>query len=100
MRVLQVMEATLRRNAALLEDVSEALGAGDCYGIVYSLHRADGAFMLLLEKLRRAGWQLFELDMRREIRPGTTLNARWRCRTSTARSNPTSCMRTAQKPVR
>ena len=70
MRVLQVMEATLGGTRRYLEDVSEALGAGDCYGIVYSLHRADGAFMLLLEKLRRAGWQLFELDMRREIRPG------------------------------
>jgi glycosyltransferase involved in cell wall biosynthesis len=70
MRVLQVMEATLGGTRRYLEDVSEALGPGDCYGIVYSLHRADNAFMVLLDKLRAAGWQLFELDMRREIRPG------------------------------
>lgn len=68
-RVLQVMEATLGGTRRYLEDVSEALGKGNHNGLVYSLYRADGAFLKLLESLRRAGWDLFELDMRREIDP-------------------------------
>jgi glycosyltransferase involved in cell wall biosynthesis len=69
MRVLQIMEATLGGTRRYLEDVSEALGEGSRHGLVYSLHRADDAFMTLLAKLRRANWHLYELDMRREISP-------------------------------
>jgi glycosyltransferase involved in cell wall biosynthesis len=69
MRALQVMEATLGGTRRYLEDVSEALGPGERYGLVYSLHRADDAFTALLEKLRSRGWSLFELDMQREIKP-------------------------------
>jgi glycosyltransferase involved in cell wall biosynthesis len=69
MRVLQVMEATLGGTRRYLEDVSRALGEGDHNGLVYSLYRADGAFLKLLESLRVAGWSLFEIDMRREINP-------------------------------
>jgi glycosyltransferase involved in cell wall biosynthesis len=68
-RVLQVMEATLGGTRRYLEDVVQALGPGNQYGLVYSLHRADNAFLSLLETLRSAGWALFELDMRREIEP-------------------------------
>lgn len=69
MRALQVMEATLGGTRRYLEDVSEALGSGEQFGLVYSLHRADDAFTVLLDKLRRRGWRLFELDMRRDIQP-------------------------------
>lgn len=67
MRVLQVMEATLGGTRRYLDDVAEALGPGPDFGLVYSLHRADSGFMRLLEKVRDAGWKLFELDMRRPI---------------------------------
>lgn len=63
------MEATLGGTRRYLEDVVQALGRGDQYGLVYSLDRADGAFLSLLETLRGAGWELFELNMRREIEP-------------------------------
>jgi glycosyltransferase involved in cell wall biosynthesis len=69
MRVLQVLEASLGGTRRYLEDVSDALGDGSHNGLAYSLHRADGGFLRLLEKLRRANWSLFEIDMRREIRP-------------------------------
>lgn len=69
MRVLQVMEATLGGTRRYLEDVSQALGDGTHYGLVYSLERADGAFLRLLETLRAAGWSLFEVPMRRAIDP-------------------------------
>jgi glycosyltransferase involved in cell wall biosynthesis len=66
-RILQVMEATLGGTRRYLDDVVEALGPGHNFGLVYSLHRADSGFMRLLEKVRHAGWSLFELDMRRRI---------------------------------
>lgn len=69
MRVLQVMEASLGGTRRYLEDISAALGSGEQYGLVYSLHRADDAFVALVEKLRGRGWRLFELDMQREIKP-------------------------------
>jgi glycosyltransferase involved in cell wall biosynthesis len=69
MRILQVMEATLGGTRRYLEDVSQALGNGSENGLVYSLHRADAAFIKLLDNLRRAGWTLFEVDMRRAIHP-------------------------------
>ena len=69
MRVLQVIEATLGGTRRYLEDISEALGVGEAYGLVYSLDRADDAFLGLLEKLRGAGWSLYELDMQRSIKP-------------------------------
>lgn len=69
LRVLQVMEASLGGTRRYLEDVFGALGEGSHNGLVYSLHRADGAFLKLLDSLRAAGWELFELDMRREIEP-------------------------------
>lgn len=61
------MEATLGGTRRYLEDVVDALGSGGENGLVYSLDRADGGFLRLLEKVRRAGWELFELDMRRDI---------------------------------
>jgi glycosyltransferase involved in cell wall biosynthesis len=69
MRVLQVLEASLGGTRRYLEDVSDSLGDGENNGLAYSLDRADGGFLRLLEKLRCAKWSLFEVDMRREIRP-------------------------------
>jgi glycosyltransferase involved in cell wall biosynthesis len=68
-RVLQVLEATLGGTRRYLEDVFTALGGGNGNGLAYSLRRADAPFIALLESLRSAGWQLFEVDMRREISP-------------------------------
>jgi glycosyltransferase involved in cell wall biosynthesis len=68
-RVLQVIEATLGGTRRYLEDVFGALGDGDRFGVAYSLHRADAGFTMLLDALRAAGWQLFEIDMRRRIDP-------------------------------
>jgi glycosyltransferase involved in cell wall biosynthesis len=67
MRVLQVLEATLGGTRRYLDDIARVLGAGENYGLVYSLHRADSGFYLLLEKLRAANWHLYELDMQRVI---------------------------------
>lgn len=66
-RVLQVIEASLGGTRRYLEDVFEALGPGSQYGLAYSLQRADASFMLLLDRIRKAGWNLFEVDMRRHI---------------------------------
>jgi glycosyltransferase involved in cell wall biosynthesis len=68
-RVLQVIEATLGGTRRYLEDVFEALGSGPQNGLAYSLHRADSSFMTLLDRIRAAGWTLFEIDMRRKIDP-------------------------------
>jgi glycosyltransferase involved in cell wall biosynthesis len=72
-RVLQVIEASLGGTRRYLEDVFGALGDGPHNGLVYSLHRADGAFLRLLENLRKAGWTLYEVDMRRNINLGHDL---------------------------
>jgi glycosyltransferase involved in cell wall biosynthesis len=69
MRVLQVMEATLGGTRRYLEDVVQALGPGSNHGLVYSLDRADAAFLSLLDALRAQDWELFEVPMRREIEP-------------------------------
>lgn len=66
-RVLQILEATLGGTRRYLEDVFIAVGAGSQNGLVYSLDRADHGFLKLLARLRCAGWQLFELDMRRSM---------------------------------
>ena len=66
-RVLQVLEASLGGTRRYLEDVFDALGGGSQYGMAYSLHRADSSFMVLLERMRDAGWQLFEVNMVRRI---------------------------------
>jgi glycosyltransferase involved in cell wall biosynthesis len=74
-RVLQVLEASLGGTRRYVENVFGALGEGSNNGLVYSLHRADSAFMELLEELRDAKWQLFEVDMRREVHPGHDLRS-------------------------
>ncbi|MBD5655990.1 MAG: glycosyltransferase [Candidatus Eremiobacteraeota bacterium] len=69
LRFLQVIEASLGGTRRYLEDVFGALGGGPSNGLIYSLHRADSSFIALLQKLRAAGWMLFEVDMRRSIDP-------------------------------
>lgn len=66
-RVLQVIESTLGGTRRYLEDVFDALGDGPQNGLAYSLNRADTGFTKLLGRVRSAGWQLFEVDMRRSI---------------------------------
>ena len=68
-RVLQVIESTLGGTRRYLEDVFGALGEGPQNGLVYSLDRADEGFLALLERIRAAGWTLFEIDMHRRIDP-------------------------------
>lgn len=68
-RVLLVLEATLGGTRRYLEDIFDALGGGSHVGLAYSLHRSDASFGSLLERIRSAGWQLFEIDMHREIEP-------------------------------
>jgi glycosyltransferase involved in cell wall biosynthesis len=68
-RVLQVIESTLGGTRRYLEDVFAALGPGANHGLAYSLHRADAGFLALLERIRTAGWTLFEVDMHRRIDP-------------------------------
>jgi glycosyltransferase involved in cell wall biosynthesis len=67
MRVLQVIEASLAGTRRYLEDVFTVLGDGSHNGIVYSLHRADDGFRALVNRMRGAGWTLFEVDMRRHV---------------------------------
>lgn len=69
MRILQVMESTLGGTRRYLENMFEVLGGGEDNALAYSLDRADAGFLALLEKLRAAGWTLFEVDMRRPIQP-------------------------------
>jgi glycosyltransferase involved in cell wall biosynthesis len=68
-RVLQVIESTLGGTRRYLEDVFGALGPGANHGLAYSLHRADAGFLALLDRIRAAGWTLFEVDMHRRIDP-------------------------------
>jgi glycosyltransferase involved in cell wall biosynthesis len=68
-RVLQVIESTLGGTRRYLEDVFDALGPGPHNGLAYSLHRADTGFLELLERIRSAGWTLYEIDMHRRIDP-------------------------------
>ena len=73
-RILQVIESTLGGTRRYLEDIVTALGDGPHNGLVYSLHRADDGFRALLERIRLAGWTLFELDMQRSINPQRDLS--------------------------
>lgn len=68
MRVLQVLEATLGGTRRYLEDVFAACTdeIHTC-GLAYSTARADASFFDLLERMRSAGWQTYDLDFRREI---------------------------------
>ena len=68
-RILQVLEASLGGTRRYLESVFDALGGGPQYGMAYSLHRADASFMVLLDRMRAAGWKLFEVNMVRRIDP-------------------------------
>jgi glycosyltransferase involved in cell wall biosynthesis len=68
-RVLQVIESTLGGTRRYLEDVFGALGPGPHNGLAYSLDRADAGFLDLLERIRAAGWTLYEVDMHRRIDP-------------------------------
>jgi len=68
-RVLHVIESSLGGARRYVVDAFEALGAGSQFGLAYSLHRADSGFLALLDRMRAAGWALFEIDMRRAIDP-------------------------------
>jgi glycosyltransferase involved in cell wall biosynthesis len=87
-RVLQVLEASLGGTRRYMEDLFEALGGGPQYGLAYSLNRADSSFMVLLERMRAAGWQLFEVDMRRSIDPRSDLSCTFALRKVFARFRP------------
>ena len=81
MRILQVIEASLGGTRRYVEDIFNACdGTRHDNGIVYASARADEAFMLLLERMRSSGWQIFHLDLRREVDLRKDLPHAWQLR--------------------
>ncbi len=69
-RVLHVLEATLGGTMRYLENVlSASYGPELAMGFAYATVRADHQLEPMLERARRSGWQLYPIDMCREISP-------------------------------
>jgi glycosyltransferase involved in cell wall biosynthesis len=69
LRVLHVLEATLGGTRRYLEDLAAASADGSYVNaIAYGTARADAAFMSLLADMNAAGWESYNIDMRRQVR--------------------------------
>ena len=76
MRVLQIIEATLGGTLRYLENIAAATEHSDLQlGLAYGTHRADSRLAPLLKRVEAAGWQTYEVDMRRELEPSRDLSA-------------------------
>ncbi|WP_038031030.1 glycosyltransferase [Thermonema rossianum] len=77
LRILHVIEPTLGGTKRYIEDVFYALENVNNLklGLIYSLNRSEPSFLLLLEKLRKNGVELFEVPMVRSISPISDLQA-------------------------
>lgn len=77
LRVLHVLEPTLGGTKRYIEDVFYSLKNTNKLklGLIYSLNRSEPSFLLLLEKLRKNGVELFEVSMVRSISPISDLQA-------------------------
>jgi hypothetical protein len=69
-RVLHVMEATLGGTLVYLDTIITAMaGEPVAFALAYATLRATPALEVALAKARAAGWQLFPVEMTREIAP-------------------------------
>ena len=67
-RVLHVLEATLGGTRRYVEDLASASNDGSYVNaIAYGTARADAAFNVLLSELRAAGWETYDIDLRRRV---------------------------------
>lgn len=75
-RVLHVIEATLGGTLVYLDTIiSATAGLPYQFGLAYSTLRATPALQLALDKAKACGWQLFQVEMTREIMPWQDLNS-------------------------
>jgi len=77
-RVLQVIEATLGGTLLFLDTMITATsGLPIKFGLAYSTLRATPALNSALEKARDNGWDVFQLEMTREINPRQDMRSTW-----------------------
>ncbi len=74
LRVLHVLEATLGGTLRYLENMTSALTPSPInFGLAYATRRADHRLEPALELARRLHWNLYPIDMRREVHPASDL---------------------------
>jgi glycosyltransferase involved in cell wall biosynthesis len=69
-KVMHVLEATLGGTRRYLEDMiyARALDSYEC-ALIYSTLRSDLQFYTLLQELKKRAWKLYEVPMKREVKP-------------------------------
>ena len=66
--VLHVLEATGGGTMRYMENIAEATaGINMTFGFAYGVSRADSKLAAFLDRIEMSGWQMFPVDMRREI---------------------------------
>jgi glycosyltransferase involved in cell wall biosynthesis len=66
--VLHVLEATGGGTMRYMENIAEATaGINMTFGFAYGVSRADSKLAPFLDRIKKSGWQMFPVDMRREI---------------------------------
>lgn len=74
LRVLHVLEATLGGTLRYLENMTAALTPSPInFGLAYATRRADHRLEPTLEMARRLRWELYPVDMRREVHPASDM---------------------------
>ena len=77
-RVLHILEATLGGTMRYLENLlSASADANIDTGFVYAMERADHQLAHMLRQAAQSGWQLFPIDMCREIAPQRDAASCW-----------------------
>jgi len=77
-RVLQVIEATLGGTLLFLDTmITATAGMPIQFGLAYSTLRATPALSSALEKARDNGWEVFQLEMNREINLRQDMRSTW-----------------------
>jgi glycosyltransferase involved in cell wall biosynthesis len=67
-RALHVLEATGGGTMRYMENIAEATaGMNMDFGFAYGVSRADSKLAPFLERIKKSGWKMFPVDMRREI---------------------------------
>ena len=75
LRVLHVLEATLGGTLRYLENMTAALTPSPInFGLAYATRRADHRLEPTLERARRLQWELYPIDMRREVHPASDVS--------------------------
>lgn len=88
-KVLHVLEATLGGTLRYLENIVMAMDGTDIEcGLAYGTSRADSRLAPLLNHARQLRWQLFPMDMRREISLPHEMTCFWQLRKNIRRFKP------------